>query len=439
MTANEAVKVRLDPTPRQERMLMSHTGAARFAFNAGLAHVKDMLDKGEEPEWSHYSLRKWWNANKATLAVNPETGEPWWQENSKEAYSNALKSLADGLRNFSESRKGQRKGPKMGFPRFKSKGRAVPRFAYTTGEFGLIDGDPHALRLPRIGRVHCMENVAKRVGGAKVVRMTVSQRAGAWYAALTIEIERADSAVPKPPKGGSVGIDVGVKEFATLSDGTVIHNPRALESNLRRLGEAQQDLSRKQEGSGRPRKAKARVARLYARVANLRDDFLNKTTTMLANTYEDISIEDLNVAGMLRNHSLAQAIQDVSFYEFRRQLTYKTARTGAKLHVIDRWYPSSKTCSNCGTVKAKLSLSERVYRCDECGLVIDRDLNAAINIMVVGSAPETLNARGGDVRRADAKRRATRTPVKREPSGRANAVRLGAGLGNEAMQVSCQR
>lgn len=429
MTAYEAVRIRLDPTPRQERMLMSHAGAARFAYNAGLAHIKGMLEQEEKPEWSYYALRRWWNQAKAMLAVN-EAGEPWWPENSKEAYNSGLESLASALSNFSKSRKGQRKGRRMGFPRFKSKNSTIPRFAYTTGGFGLIDHDPHALKLPRIGRVHCMENVSKRVGGAKVLRMSVSQQAGAWYAALTVE--RADSAVPKPPKGGSVGIDLGVKEFATLSDGTVIHNPHALKSNLKRLRKAQRNLSRKQKGSNRSRKAKADVARLHARAANLRRDFLNKTTTMLARTYTDISIEDLNVAGMVKNHRLAQSVQDAAFAKFHHQLTYKTARTGARLHVIDRWYPSSKTCHRCGTVKAKLPLSERVYHCDECGLTVDRDLNAAINIMVAGSAPETLNARGGDVRRPGSSE-AAQTPVKREPSRRANAVRLGAVPGNRGM------
>ena len=279
-----------------------------------------------------------------------------------------------------------------------------------------------------------MENVSKRVNGAKVLRMSVSKRGGRWQASLTVE--RADLPIPSPPKGGSVGIDLGVKELATLSDGTVIHNPHALKSNLRRLKKAQRNLSRKQKGSNRRRKSRAQVARLYARVANLRSDALGKTTAMLSHTYVDISIEDLNVAGMVGNHRLAQSVQDASFYEFRRQLTYKAARTGARLHVIDRWYPSSKTCSNCGMVKTKLSLSERVYHCEECGLAIDRDVNAAINIQVAGSAPETLNARGGSGRRANASRRATRHPAKREPSGGESRVRLGAGLGNEAMQMT---
>ena len=429
----EAVKVALDPTPRQERLLESHAGAARFAYNAGLAHVKAMLERQEKPEWSYYALRRWWNANKDALAVSMETGKPWWRENSKESYSSGLESLADALRNFSKSRKGRRKGRRMGFPRFKSKDSGIRRFAYTTGSFGLIDCDPYALRLPRIGRVHCMEDVSRRVDGARVLRMSVSRRGGRWQASLTVE--RADLPVPSPPKGGSVGIDLGVKELATLSDGTVIHNPHALRSNLRRLKKAQRSLSRKRKGSNRRRKARAQVARLYARVANLRSDALNKTTTMLAHAYSDIGIEDLNVAGMVKNHGLARSIQDAAFAQFRRQLTYKTARTGARLHVIDRFYPSSKACSNCGTVKAKLPLSERVYHCDKCGLDMDRDVNAAINIMVSGSAPETLNARGEDVRQTGSSRTMP-APVKREPSGGVSRVRLGAGLGNEAMQMT---
>lgn len=429
----EAVKVALDPTPRQIRLMESHAGAARFAYNAGLAHVKAMLDAGDKPEWTYYGLRRWWNANKGTLTLSEDTGVAWWRENSKEAYNTGLESLGDALRNFSKSRKGRRKGRRMGFPRFKAKDRATSRFAYTTGSFGLVDHDPYALRLPRIGRVHCMENVSRRVDGARVVRMSVSRRGGRWMASLTVE--RPDRPAPNPPQGGSVGIDLGVRKLATLSDGTVVHNPHALKSNLGRLKRAQRSLSRKAKGSNRRRKAGARVARLHARIADLRSDALDKATTMIARTYADVSIEDLNVAGMVGNHRLARSVQDASFARFRRQLEYKTARTGARLHVVDRWYPSSKTCSNCGTVKAKLSLGERVYHCGECGLVIDRDLNAAINIQVAGSAPETLNARGGGVGRADASRRATRHPVKREPSGGESRVRLGAGLGNEAMQT----
>ena len=415
--------------------MLSHAGAARFAYNAGLAHVKAALEVGEKLDWSYFSLQHWWNANKDTLAVSAD-GVPWWRENSKEAANSGLRALASALSNWSKSRRGKRKGARVGFPKFKVKDRETPRFSYSTSgpsEGGLIKGDAKALWLPRIGRVHCMENVTVRVNGARVLNMTISRRGGRWYAALTVE--RDDQTMKQAPKGGAVGIDLGIKDLATLSDGTVIPNPHSLKTGERQLRRAQKALSRKTKGSKRRAKARERVARLHAHVANRRHDALNKLTTMLSRTYSDISIEDLNVAGMVKNHHLAKAVQDASFYELRHQLEYKTAKTGARLHFVDRWYPSSKTCSNCGSVKAKLSLTERTYKCEHCGLVIDRDLNAAINIMVAGNAPETVNAHGGTVRRGNHHGCATLDPVKCEPSGHDSAVRLGAGGRKTTLQA----
>ena len=412
--------------------MASHAGAARFAYNSGLAHVKEALDSGEPPEWSHYGLLRWWNANKDALAVNQTTGVVWWSQNSKESYSMGLRDLAQGFSNWSKSRKGQRKGKRVGFPRFKSKNTTM-RFAYSTGFTAPKASDPYGLKLPRIGRVHCMENAYRLVNGARFIRITVSRRAGCWYASLTVEREP----VAKPaPKGGVVGVDLGVKNLATLSDGTVIPNPRALGASLKTLRKAQQALSRKVKGSVRREKARERVARLHARVADVRADAIHKATTMIARNYSTVCIEDLNVAGMVKNRHLARSMSDAALGEFRRQLEYKTARSGAVLCVVDRWFPSSKTCSNCGAVKAKLPLSERTFNCDMCGLSIDRDVNAAINIKVAGSAPETLNARGEDVRRSglvsgNADLGEART--KQSPTG---GVRLGAGLGNEVMQSS---
>ena len=431
----EAIKVALDPTPAQERRLLSHAGAARFAFNAALAHVKEAIEAGEKPEWSFYSLRKWWNHNKDELAVDDD-GVIWWAENSKEAYSYGVESLAKGLSNWAKSRKGTRKGRRVGFPKFKSKNKSTPRFAYATGSFGLIDGDPKALKLPRIGRVHCMEDVAARVGDARVLRMTISQRAGRWYASLTIE--REDEPIKQSPKDSTVGVDLGVKTLATLSDGTVFENPRYLKKSEQKLKRAQRALSRKMPKSNRRAKASAKVARIHAHVANQRNDSLQKLTTYLASKYSEISIENLNILGMAKNHAIAKSVMDASFGKFRRQLEYKTERTGAQLHVIDRWYPSSKTCSRCGRVKAKLSLSERTYRCESCGLVMDRDLNAAINISVAGSAQETLNAHGGTGSRNDLYGRATQDPLKCEPSRRENAVRLGAGDRKSALRATAK-
>ena len=268
------------------------------------------------------------------------------------------------------------------------------------------------------------------VDGARLIRITVSRRAGNWYASLTVE--REPTAKPTP-KGGVVGVGLGVKNLATLSDGTVVPNTRALNRGMRVLRKAQQSLSRKVKGSARREKAKKRVARLHARVADVRADAIHKATTMIARSYNTVCIEDLDVAGMAKNHHLARSLSDAALGEFRRQLEYKTARNGVTLRVVDRWYPTSKTCSNCGVVKAKRPLSGRTFNCDMCGLSIDRDLNAAINIKVAGSAPETLNARGGDVKRTNSLLGSVvpgEARTKRPPAG---GVRLGAGLGNEVM------
>ena len=309
--------------------MASHAGAARFAYNAGLAHVKEALENGETPKWSHYDLRRWWNANKDELAVNRDTGVVWWSQNSKESYSMGLRSLAQGLSNWSRSRKGQRKGKRVGFPKFKSKNTTM-RFAYSTAFTAPTASDPYGLKLPRIGRVHCMENVHERVNGAHLIRITVSRRAGCWYASLTVERESATASAPtSSPKRGAVGVDLGVKNIATLSDGTVIPNPRALGTGLKALRKAQQALSRKAMGSARREKAKERVSRLYARVTDVRADAINKATTMIARRYSVVCIEDLNVAGMVKNHCLARSVSDAALGEFRRQLEHKTARTGA--------------------------------------------------------------------------------------------------------------
>ena len=234
-----------------------------------------------------------------------------------------MRDLAQGFSNWSKFRKGKRKGRRVGFPKFKSKNNAM-RFAYSTGFTAPKASDPYGLKLPRIGRVHCMENVYKLLTGARLIRITVSRRAGRWYASLTVEREPT---VTTAPKGGAVGVDLGVKHLAALSDGTVIPNPRALGTRLKALRKAQQALSRKVMGSARREKAKGRVARLHARVADVRVDAINKVTTMIARNYSVVCVEDLNVAGMVKNRCLARSVSDAALGEFRRQLEYKTARS----------------------------------------------------------------------------------------------------------------
>uniref|UniRef100_UPI003F790602 RNA-guided endonuclease TnpB family protein n=1 Tax=Streptosporangium sp. H16 TaxID=3444184 RepID=UPI003F790602 len=265
-------------------------------------------------------------------------------------------------------------------------------------------------------------------GTGRILSATVRCEGGRWFVAFTCELDRADRAPARP--GAVVGVDLGVKDLAVLSTGEVVANPKHHRSALRRLRRLNKQLARrvgprapdggKQEPSARWAKTKAALGKAHARVANQRRDGLHKLTSRLAATWGTVVVEDLNVAGMVRNRRLARAVSDVGLAEARRQLSYKTAWSGGRLVVADRWYPSSKTCSGCGAVKAKLALSERTYTCAECGLALGRDLNAALNLAalaadVAQSCGETRNARGGAVGPGT---RAGRAPVKREPRTR---------------------
>ncbi len=182
------------------------------------------------------------------------------------------------------------------------------------------------------------------------------------------------------------GVDLGVKALATLSTGQVFENPKTYKKQLRKLQRLSRSHSRKVKGSRNKHKSKIKHAKHHARVANIRFDTLHKITNYLCKNHAIIVVEDLNVSGMMKNDKLAQAIADCGFYEFRRQLEYKCEKFGSQLIVADRWYPSSKTCSCCGHKKEKLSLSERVFDCENCGNSIDRDLNAAINLSRLAKA-----------------------------------------------------
>ncbi len=231
----------------------------------------------------------------------------------------------------------------------------------------------------------------------RILSASISREADRWYVSLTVERERPD---PVPVAGPVVGVDLGLSSFAVLSDGTVLESPKALDRSLRRLQRVSKAHSRKQRGSHNRRKSAMRLARLHRRIRNQRQDFLHQATTALAKTKSVIVVEDLNVRGMVRNRHLARHISDAGWSEFRRMLAYKTEWYGSHLVVAPRFFASSKTCSACGAVKDELDLSERAYRCAECGMVLDRDLNAARNLahLVAGSSPDTLNACGGRVR-----------------------------------------
>jgi len=350
--------------------------------------------------WSAYALRKTWNQVKDELA-------PWWGENSKEAYACGLANLAAALGNWDDSRTGKRRGPRIRFPRFKSK-RAGMSCRFTTGAVGLADRDRRHVKLPRIGLVRTHESTRKLArhverGTARIRSATVSHRAGRWFVSFSVEITRDDPPPTRPDT--AVGVDLGVKSLAVLSTGEVIANPKHLEIAQRQLRRMQRQAARRRgpdrrattTPSNRWRETRARIGRLHTAVANARRDGLHKLSTRLVRTFGAVVVEDLNVAGMVRNRRLARHVAGVGMAELRRQIEYKAGWRGVRVHVADRWYPSSKTCSGCGAVKAKLRLSDRVYTCDQCGLVLDRDLNAARNL--AGLVSVVTGGDGGELRR----------------------------------------
>jgi len=421
-----AYRYALNPTPAQERALRSYAGAARVAFNWGLARVKAVMDQraaeatygitGDDLtpsiSWSLYSLRKDWNAVKDTVA-------PWWRECSKEAFSTGLDQLARALKNWGDSRKGKRKGKPAGFPRFKSRRRARPSIRFTTG--AIRCEATHAV-LPRLGRIKLHERAG--LGDARVLSAAVRFERGRWFVAFTVEqaITR-----PAPARPDAVaGVDLGIRTLAVVATGTgatfEVPNPRHLSGALRKVRRLSRAVSRRrgpdrrtrQEPSNRWRRASAALGKAQGRVADQRRDGIHKLTTDLAGEYGTVVVEDLHVRGMLANRRLARHVADASFAEIRRQLTYKTAWHGGTLIVADRWLASSKICSECGAVKTKLALSERQWTCPTCGTVLDRDANAAVNLARLAASGTDSNGRGADRKTGHARQVA----VKRQPGTR---------------------
>jgi len=222
---------------------------------------------------------------------------------------------------------------------------------------------------------------------------------GRWFVTFAVDV---DAPIPPVLTGETVGVDLGLTDFAVLSTGERIAHPRHMDRHERRLKRYQRQLARKQRGSANRRKAKTKVARAHSRVRDARRDFLHKASTDLVRRFDGIAVEDLAVANMVRNRSLAKSISRTGWAEFRTLLDYKAHRDGRHLAVVDRWYPSSKTCSTCGHLLAALSLGTRQWMCPTCGTLHDRDINAAKNIKVAAGLVETINACGADVRPAGA-------------------------------------
>lgn len=249
------------------------------------------------------------------------------------------------------------------------------------------------IQVPRLGVLRTYEELPQ----VPVKNVTISRTADCWFISFKVEIEPIET----PLAVDVVGVDLGVKSLATLSTGDVFEGAKSYRKLEAKLSRLQWLNRRKLRGSANWKKAQIKIARLHRRIANIRKDTIHKLTTALAKNHGTVVIEDLNVSGMLANKKLAKVISDMGFYEFRRQLEYKTKLYGSKLVIVDRWFPSSKTCSSCGVKKETLTLSERVFHCEHCKFSLDRDLNAAINLK--NAASYVVSACGLD--RADSSRR----------------------------------
>lgn len=401
-----AYKTELDLNDLQITVCKQHAGAARYAYNWGLRRKQEAYAvTGESP--SAIDLHRELNAMKKTELR-------WMYEVSKCAPQEALRNLDNAFAHFFRRSKLKQEGKlngRVGYPHPKTKKKGLGSFRLT----GSITVFPRAIQLPRLGRLRLKERGYLPTGGVSILSATVSEQAGHWYVSIQVEQEQT---IPEN-SGPVVGVDLGVKTLATLSDGTAIANPKHLKRHLKKIKHLQRAVSRKVQGSANRKRAARKLRQEHRKVSYHRVNTLHQVTTRLAKTKSVIVIEDLNVVGMLKNHHLAQAISDVGFTEFRRQLTYKAAWYGSQVVVVSRWEPSSKTCSACGWVDENLTLADRVFQCQNrnCGQVIDRDLNAAINLAkLAGSSPESQNA-CGEVSAGRRRETAVKlTPTKQEPN-----------------------
>ena len=370
-------KTRLYPNNKQLSFLNACANNSRAAYNKSLEIWNEQYEAGERP--SGYSVKAELNAWKRT-----DEGS-FLLQTPKSICDSATQDLERGFKQFFRGNGGH--------PRFHKKGHCRHSFRIDGGRVEVCGNrislpnvkenkQPKRILSLKMGETFRYEGIC-----TKIYNMTISQKAGMWFVSVCCEIPDSSK-----NQAGIVGIDMGMKELATLSDGQVVENPRVYKRRERRMNHLQRELARKKKGSKNREKARARLAKFQHKTACMRGDYIHKATSEIAGRYGTVVVEDLNISGMVKNHNLAKSIHDASMSEFVRQLSYK-----ANVVKIDRWFPSSQLCSCCGHRK-KMPLSVRTYECPECGLVLDRDLNAAINILYLGAAsPEVMPVEGVEV------------------------------------------
>jgi len=350
--------IALDPTAKQAQALLRACGCARYAWNWSPQEWQRQYLAGEKP--NTFSVKLALNKHRKTIA--------WAYQSPKNAMEGAIRDLGRAFQNFFDSLSGKRKGPRMGYPQRKRRGRR-DNFYVANDKFsvrGLV------AKLPVIGNVRLREPL--RFAG-KILGGRVSRRAGRWFLSVQVETE---TRIPNTPSGGVYGIDLNTGNIST-SDGEVIETPRAHRVASAQLRRANRKLHRRVKGSKNRAKAQLILAKVHRRIANIRKDFLDKVTTRFSRENQTNVIEDLNVKGMSKNRRLARSVLDGGFGMFRHMMQYKCAKFGTQLVIASRWFPSTKRCSRCGNIK-DIGLGVDVYSCDECGLQIPRDTNAAENL-----------------------------------------------------------
>lgn len=374
----KSYKVRLEPNNRQRSQFAQHAGVARHAYNAGLNYCIASYDK-EKKTPSAITMHKW-------LVAEVKSKFPWYYKASKFSSQQALRNLEVSFKNFHLYQKkygyknyrfkivnGKKKivGLK-GLPKFKKKGRN-DRF-YLEGKI-LIE--KNKIKLPKIGWVKLSEAVPVD----EIKNCTISKIADHWYLAFKTEVQTNHT----EKKHQAVGVDLGVKQLAVLSNGETFENLKPYKNAKLKIRRDQKAVARKfmkgaENQSANYKKSCLKLAKTHNRVANIRINNIHKITSYLAKNFESVTIENLRVHNMSKNHKLASAILDGGFYEFKRQLLYKKSWYGGKVIIANSFFASSKTCSNCGAIKKELTLDQRVYNCNYCHYRQDRDLNAAINL-----------------------------------------------------------
>ena len=372
MEIKRGYRFRFNPTPEQEQILAQTFGCARFAYNYMLRLRTDA--------WFKEQKRVGYHETSALLTELKKTPEhAWLNEVSSVPVQQALRHLQTAFNNFFAKR--------AAYPTFKRKDG--PQSAeYTTSAF---KWDGRALKLAKMDAPLAIRWSRQIPKAAKVTTVTVSKdSAGRYFVSLLCD----DTVSQKPEVAGKVGIDLGLTHFAILSSGEKVAAPNTFRKYEARLAKLQRRLAKKQKGSRNRAKARLKVARLHAHITDARRDFLHKLSTRLINENQVIAVESLSVSNMQKNRCLSKSIADASWSEFLRQLEYKAKWYGRELVGIDKWYPSSKRCSDCGYTAPKMPLNVRQWACPECGSIHDRDVNAARNVLAAGLA---VSARGETV------------------------------------------